>query len=43
MPSELSESSPAEAGSIQAPFNSRPLCDLLSPMAIGPVPGLQMA
>ena len=42
MPSELSESSPDQAGSIHPPFNSRPLCDLLSP-PIGPAPGLQMA
>ena len=33
--------SPDHAGSIQSPFNSRPLCDLISP--IGLVPGLQMA
>ena len=42
MPSELSKSSPDQAGSIQPPFNSRPLCNLLSP-PIGPAPGLQMA
>ena len=41
MPSELSESSPDQAGSIQPPFNSWLLCDLLSP--IGIAPGLQMA
>ena len=35
MPSELSESSsPDQAGSIQRPFNSRPLCDLLSPIGL---------
>ena len=33
--------SPDQAGSIQPPFNSRPLCDLISP--IGLAPGLQMA
>ena len=41
MPSELSESSPDQAESMQPPFNSRSLCDLLRP--IGLAPSLQLA
>ena len=35
MPSELSESSPDQAGSVQPPFNSRPLCDLTNGLILG--------